>query len=190
MRIGLYQEAFQLPSDDYVRAFAECADLRHSQLCLSPLSGDERVRALNGKNYSNHELFDRLKTMRRSKIPLAMYYSFNLPGQDEAALRKTIFCTERLAQAYDPRLLMVYNQPHTLDPCSAMGRHPENYDITVALRTFQDYFDYCRVTAAERPGVLGNTQRGFTWEGRTPESESKMQPMWRGFAERQRFMCF
>jgi radical SAM superfamily enzyme YgiQ (UPF0313 family) len=190
VRIGIYQEAFQLPGEDYVAALAECADIRHSQIALSPLSGDEHVRALNGKPYTNHALFTLVRALRRHKFPLAVYYSFNLPGQDESALRKTIFVTQRMAQAYGTRSLMVYNQPHTLDPCSPMGRHPETYGINIALRTFQDYFDYCRLTAVERPGVLGSGQRGFTWEGRPPEMERKMQAMWASFARTQNYMCF
>ncbi len=190
VHIGLYQEAFQLPGEDYVAAFAECANLAHSQIALSPLSGDERVRALNGKCYTNHDLFVLLKALRRHKIPLAVYYSFNLPGQDETALRKTMFVTQRMAQVYGSRSLMVYNQPHTLDPCSPMGRYPEEYGISVELRTFQSYFDYCRFTATERPGVLGSSQRGFTWAGRPPEMERKMQVMWMQFAQAQTFLCF
>jgi hypothetical protein len=189
VRIGLYQEAFQLPSEDYIEAYSECADLKHSQIALSPLSGDERVREMNGKHYSNHELFTLTKVLRRRRIPLAIYYSFNLPGQDEAAMRKTMFVTERLGQSYPHPLLMVYNQPHTLDPCSPMSLHPEDFGISVELRSFQDYFDYCRLTAVELPGVQGNAQRGFSWHGRTPEMEAKMRAMWLAFARAQSFLC-
>ena len=190
VRIGFYYEAFQLPGEDFIEAFAECADLQHSQIALSLLSGDENVRRLNGKQYSNHELFDTLKTLRRHRLPLAIYYSFNLPGQDEGALRKTLFVTQRLEHLYPRPLLMVYNQPHTLDPCSPMGRHPEDFGIKIEYRSFQDYFDYCRLTAVEKPGVQGRAYRGFTWRGRAPEVEAKMQAMWLAFARSQSFLCF
>ncbi len=190
VRIGLYVEAFQLPGEDFLEAFAECADLRHSQIALSLLSGDEHVRRLNGKQYSNHELFAALKTLRRHRVPLAIYYSFNLPGQNEDALRRTLLVTQRLGQVYPHSLLMVYNQPHTLDPCSPMSRCPEDFGITVAYKSFQDYFDYCRLTAAENPGVLGYAYRGFTWRGRAPETEARMQAMWLAFARSQPFLCF
>lgn len=190
LRLGIYNEAFQLPSEDFCVAFAECADLEHSQLALSPLSGDERVRHLNGKAFSNHELFERLKTLRKLKVPLAIYYSFNLPGQNEASLRRTLFVSQRIGRLYPARHLIMYNQPHTLDPCSPMSRRPEDFDIDVLLHSFQDYYDYCRRTAIENPGVQGIRDCGFRWRGRTREEERRMQALWLGFSRQQRFLCF
>ena len=56
VHIGLYNEFFQLPEPAFVDAFAACADLEHSCLALSPLSGSEAVRRLNGKRFSDAEL--------------------------------------------------------------------------------------------------------------------------------------
>lgn len=189
VRIGVYNEAFQLPSEAFIEAFAECADLGHSQLALSVLSGDEKVRQMNGKRFGNAELFAAVRSMRRHKIPLAVYHSFNLPGSDETALRKTIFVTEQIGRIYSPSFLMVYNQPHTIDPCSPMSRHPEDYDLEVRLRSFEDYYEYCQLTAVERPGVLGVANRGFTWRGRTEAMERRMQQLWLAFCRSQRFAC-
>lgn len=190
IHIGLYNEAFQLPSQEFIEAFAECADLEHSQIALSLLSGDERVRRLNGKSYSNRELFTTLKVLRRFKVPIAIYYSFNLPGQDESSLRKTLFVSQRIGRLYPARLLIMYNQPHTLDPCSPMSLHPEKFDIEVDYRCFSDYYDYCRRTAIENPGVRQLLGCGFRWRGRTREAERKMQQLWLDFGRRQRFLCF
>lgn len=190
VRIGLYNEVFQLPSEDFVEAFAECAVRPHSQLALSLLSGDERVRRMNGKRFSNRELFAVLKVLKRHKLPVAIYYSFNLPGQDEASLRKTLLVSRHIGNLYPPRLLMMYNQPHTLDPCSPMSRHPEQFDIEVQLNSFREYVEYCQRTAAERPGVLGLSYRGFRWRGRTRDAERKMQQLWLDYGSRQRFLCF
>ena len=41
VRVGLYNEAFQLPSPGFVQAFAQTADLEHSQVALSLLSGTD-----------------------------------------------------------------------------------------------------------------------------------------------------
>ncbi|MBM3187174.1 MAG: radical SAM protein [Chloroflexi bacterium] len=190
LRVGLYNEAFQLPSDAFLEALAEVADLEHSQLALSLISGDEGVRRRNGKPFSNHELFERLRTLRRLKMPLAIYYSFNLPGQNEASLRRTLFVSQQIGRLYPARLLMMYNQPHTLDPCSPMSRSPDDHDLDIALNSFQDYYDYCRRTALEKPGVQGIDDRGFRWRGRTREEEHRMQALWTAFGRSQRFLCF
>ena len=190
LRVGIYNEAFQLPSDEFVEAFAERVDLEYSQLALSLLSGDERVRRLNGKAYSNRDLFARLKTLRRHKVPLAIYYSFNLPGQNEASLRNTLFVSQRIARLYPARHLIMYNQPHTLDPCSPMSTDPERYEIDTELKTFQDYYRYCQHTAIENPGVRGIEDCGYRWRGRTRDEERKMQALWTSFGQAQKFLCF
>jgi len=190
VRIGLYIECFTLPSDEFVRAYASIVDREHSQLCLSPLSGDEKVRALNGKDFGNHNLLLRVKTMRKLRIPLAVYYSFNLPGQTEETLRRTIFLTNAIGRAYPPQLLTVYNQPHTVDPYSPMSREPERYGIKVTYQTFDDYVQYCRRTAVEKPGVMGINDRGFAASVRSPQVEKRMQALWLDFARRQRYLCF
>ncbi|MCD6520733.1 MAG: radical SAM protein, partial [Anaerolineae bacterium] len=190
VRIGLYIEVFQLPHQSFIDAFAECADLNHSQIALSLLSGDEGVRRLNGKSFTNAQVFATLKAMKRRRIPLAVYYSFNLPGQNARTLRKTISITHHIGKLYPSSLLMVYNQPHTLDPCSPMSRDPQKFGLRIKLKTFQDYVDYCRLTAIEQPGVLGLAYKGFEWLGRTREEESRMQAMWSSFAQSAPFLCF
>lgn len=190
VRIGLYNEAFQLPSPGFVQAFADCADLSHSQLGLSLLSGDEGVRRLNGKHFSNRDLFKVLRTFKRHRVPIAIYYSFNLPGQNEATMRATIALSERICREYPPELLMMYNQPHTLDPCSPMSCNPDKYGIDIQFRSFKDYYNYCRQTEIEKSGVLGLDHRGFIWRGRTRSDERKMQELWLDFARKQTFPCF
>lgn len=189
IRVGLYNESFQLPSADFVEAFAGCADVRHSAIAVTVISGDEAVRRAHGKTFSNHELFARLRTLKRFRVPLLIFYSFNLPGQDVSTMRKSIFLADRIGALYPAPLLAVLNQPHTVDPCSPMTRDPERFDIDVSLRSFNDYFDYCRHTAAGMPGVFGFEGRGFIWRGRTREAQLRMQQLWVGFCRNKRFTC-
>ena len=186
VRIGLYNETFQLPSEDFCVAFAECADLRHSQFAISALTGDEDIRRLNGKTYSNHELFTLLRRLKRLRMPVGVYYSSNLPGQDEASLRKTTFVSERIGRLYPRGLLTMYRHPHTLDPCSPMSRDPERYDLDIGLLSFSDYVGYCRRTAA---GVPDFDDRGFRWRGRRPGDLQRMEQLWAEFSAQQRFPC-
>ena len=45
IRIGIYNEFFQLPSNDFIDEMCSTADLAHTEVAISPLSGDEEVRA-------------------------------------------------------------------------------------------------------------------------------------------------
>ncbi|MEA3346299.1 MAG: radical SAM protein [Chloroflexota bacterium] len=83
VRLGLYNEFFQLPSDGFLQLFTETADLSHTEAAITVLSGDESVRRLNGKFFSNRRLFHVLSWLRRHQIPIFVYFSTNLPGETE-----------------------------------------------------------------------------------------------------------
>jgi hypothetical protein len=62
LKIGLYNEFFQMPNLEFVDALART--LRPRTFCSGDyalLSGNERVRRLNGKHYSTEQLFDLLE---------------------------------------------------------------------------------------------------------------------------------
>jgi radical SAM superfamily enzyme YgiQ (UPF0313 family) len=61
VKISIYNEFFQNPEPAFIDDFAQSVDLSHSCVVLSPLSGDERVRRLNRKHFSNQALFDTLE---------------------------------------------------------------------------------------------------------------------------------
>ncbi|HXF63281.1 MAG TPA: radical SAM protein, partial [Caldilineaceae bacterium] len=81
VRIGIYNEFFQLPSKEFIDALGETADLRHTEVAISPLSGDEEVRRRNGKFYSNERFLRMLETLREYQVPIFVYFSLNLPGE-------------------------------------------------------------------------------------------------------------
>lgn len=69
VRIGIYNECFQLPSEDFLREFVETAEIVYSELAISPLSGSEKVRQLNGKHFTNSQLLRVLSILRLMKSP-------------------------------------------------------------------------------------------------------------------------
>ena len=74
VKIGLYNEFFQLPPDGFIKDFARSVDMEHSCLALSPLSGSERVRRLNGKRYSTTQFFDVLDYLNLHNVSIFVYF--------------------------------------------------------------------------------------------------------------------
>ena len=188
--IGLYNEHFQLPSKQFVEAFSRVADRRHSQLALTPLVGSEKVRRLNGKLYSNPEFLAVLAELRRYEIPIFVYFSLNLPGEDDKSFEKTLDLAGRVADSYPPQLLKMINMCHTVDPLSPMSVHPEQYAVEVSLRTFQDYYEYCRQTPRARPDARAGDLRGFTAKGRRLHALEIMAARWAEFCRGQQCQCY
>jgi radical SAM superfamily enzyme YgiQ (UPF0313 family) len=188
VRIGINNELFQLPSREFVEDFCETVDIDRSELALSLLSGSEKVRRLNGKHYSNEKLFETLEVMKNRQVPLYVYYSFNLPGEDEKAFRQTLQVAGRIRSVYPSHLLKMINMAHTLDPCSPMSRKPRRYAISIGLRSFMDYHEYCQQTLAIQAGEGPWKVRGFDY--RKDRSLEEMVRQWNEFCAQQPSSCF
>jgi tRNA A37 methylthiotransferase MiaB len=188
VRIGINNEHFQLPSQEFVSDFCNTVDIGRSELALSLLSGSEKVRRLNGKHYGNEQVFDILDLLKERQMPVYIYFSFNLPGEDEKAFRQTLRVAQRIGRSYPPHLLKMSNMAHTLDPCSPMSRTPRRFDIDIGLRSFKDYYDYCEQTLAIQAGEQPWKVRGFGY--RKNRSLQKMVRQWNEFCAGQACSCF
>ena len=190
VRIGINNEHFQLPAREFVEDFVQTADIARSELAFSLLSGSEKVRRLNGKYYPVPQLFRVVELMQKHQVPLYIYFSLNLPGEDERAFHKTLRVAEQIGRAYPPHLFKAINMVHTLDPCSPMSREPGRFGIQVKLRTFSDYYEYCRLTLDIPPGEAPWKERGFSFRGEQERSLDAITRRWDKFCEKQKFTCF
>jgi len=161
IKIGLYNECFQLPSTKFIKGFARVADPEHSCLAFSPLSGSERVRRLNGKIFSNAALINILDYVNLTGIFGLIYFSLNLPGETDETLSESIAFAEQLCEFYPPSRMRILSSCHTLDPLSPMATHPEKYAIHVTMHTFDDWYTYCRETQLADPTARTEAHRGF-----------------------------
>src|SRR5690606_18774808 len=161
IRIGIYNEFFQLPSREFIEELGATADLQHTEVAISPLSGDEQVRRQNGKFYSNERFLRMLGDLKRLKIPLFVYFSLNLPGESFKTFKRTLELAHAVGQNYPAHLLRMLNPCHTLDPVSPMSRNPDAYGMVVHYHTFRDYYEYCRSTGWEPRQVMRGQHRGF-----------------------------
>jgi hypothetical protein len=190
IKLGLYNEFFQLPSAEFLRAFAEAADLDHSEVAITVLSGDEKVRRLNGKFFSNRQLFQVLGWLRRYRLPIFIYFSANLPGERPETFSHTIDLARRMARYYPAELLRMHNQCHTVDPLSPLSLAPEQYGAQVSMHSFIDYYRYCQRTAYARRDVARGQWRGFSPNGRPPDGVEVMARQWDQYCAEQGFRCF
>jgi radical SAM superfamily enzyme YgiQ (UPF0313 family) len=159
--IGLVNEFYQLPPDAFVEGFAKRVVMAHSCVALSPLSGAEKVRRLNGKAYSDEEFWHTLTLLREHRVPVLVYFSLNLPGENDQTFEKALTLAERVYSFYPLHLLRIINSYHTLDPLSPMGVHPEKYGIEVSMSSFADYYKYCQSTCCTGPAARTGMHRGF-----------------------------
>lgn len=149
-RPGVYHECFQLPQPQFLAGLHAAFDPRHTTVVLSPLCADERLRRANGKGFSNARYFETLDWLAERQVPIELFYSMNLLGDDEGSFERTLAQIEEVAARLAGRPLTIYCQPVSLDPLAPMRDH-----VTAQLNTFRDYYEYCRADVAARPGYDG-----------------------------------
>ena len=188
--VGLYNEFFQLPSKKFLKAFADVADLNHTEVAISPLSGDEKVRRRNGKFYTNDRFIAMLRTLKQYKIPIFIYFSLNLPGETPQTFQRTLKMAAQISKVYPPELLRMLNPCHTIDPVSPMLIRPDMFDLTVNYKTFADYYAYCKGTGWQPRHVTRGQHRGFEMAGRPTHVVEQMAQQWDAFAAQQPGRCY
>jgi radical SAM superfamily enzyme YgiQ (UPF0313 family) len=161
IKIGLYNELFHLPKPEFIEAFAQVCDMTHSCIALSPLSGSMEVRRLNGKFFTDEELFDTLDLLDLYNVPILVYFSLNLLGENDDTIRQSIDLAERVCEFYPSSLLKILNSLHTIDPLSPLSTHPEEFGVERDMVTFADYYEYCRATYLNSPEARTEKHRGF-----------------------------
>ncbi|MBI3957788.1 MAG: radical SAM protein [Chloroflexi bacterium] len=190
IRIGIYNEFFQLPPKEFIEELGTTADLSHTEVAISPLSGDETVRRQNGKFYTNERFLRMLETLKRYEVPIFVYFSLNLPGETFQTFKSTLQLAHEVGKVYPHHLLRMLNPCHTLDPVSPMSRQPEAFGMTVHYRTFMDYYNYCKGTGWQPRHVVRGQHRGFEMNGRPAPVVEQMAQVWDMFARQQPFRCF
>ena len=79
---------------------------------------------------------------------------------------------------YPHSLLKILNTVHTIDPVSPMSMYPEKYGIQTSMRTFMDFYNYCRDTRKGGPGARVGLNRGYELSDPSARSLEAMANAW------------
>lgn len=178
VQISLYNEFFQLPSAEFIEAMASAVLLAHSCVALSPLVGNARVRRLNGKHFSNEQLYDVLDILQQKRMYLFVYFSLNLPGETNETFKETLSLAEEIFYFYPNSLLKIINSVHTIDPLAPMNVHPSAYGVGASMSSFRDFYQYCEQTLNQTPEARNGLHRGFDLLDSSTRSLQKMADEW------------
>jgi len=175
---GLYVESYQLPSDDLLVRLAGATHLDHTEVALTPLSGNTAVRRLHGKRYDNVQLVDTVRRTAELGVAVFAFFSLNLPGEDEQTVQETVALVRRLLEVAPADGFRAISICHTIDPLSPMSESPGAFGVDwVGLRTLDDYVSYAQ---SSRPFTFAPGERGFTLK--TPRNLPAMVAAWDALA--------
>lgn len=137
---GLYNELFQCPSVDFLRAVSLTFDKNLTSLVYSPLTGNEEQRKLNGKTFSNKSLLNSLRECYLLGLHAELAFSENLPGTNNKYNDEKNILINMVEDVYPG--IGVYSTKIALDPNSKMYLDPKKYGIKTTFKTFEEYYEY------------------------------------------------
>jgi hypothetical protein len=140
LQTKVYFESFSLPSERFLREFANTFILDGSVIALSPESGDERVRHRNKTfTYSNEELMKAISIAEKFKIRTDIFFAMGIPGERYSDLSKTSALKREIKRRFKS-IGRIWSAPISLEPASPWHLHPEEFGIVSTKQTFADFY--------------------------------------------------
>jgi radical SAM superfamily enzyme YgiQ (UPF0313 family) len=147
--MGMYLEVWQLPDTAFMEALARTCDPRFTTLVMTLLSGNEGIREVNGKYFTNEDFYERITCVEDLGMNHAPYFATGLPFETGETFRETLAMTKTLITDFNPSA--IFCTPLRLDPGSPMFENPEHYKIVKHFHGFRDYYDRCMKRAQNLP---------------------------------------
>jgi len=140
LRARVYFESFSLPSERFLREFANTFIREGSVIALSPESGDERVRCRNKTfAYSNEELMRTISLAETFGIKADIFFAMGIPGEKYSDLSKTAALRREIKRRFK-NIGRIWSAPISLEPASPWHLHPEEFGIVSTKQTFADFY--------------------------------------------------
>jgi radical SAM superfamily enzyme YgiQ (UPF0313 family) len=138
--VDFYFENWALPTERFLRAFADTFSAPHSYLAFSPDSGSEKVRRINkGFMYSNDELSAATRAAENLGVQADIFFSIGMPGETiKEALQTRDLITEMRESFSNIRRLMTWSVQ--LEPGSPQFERPGDFNMVTDRSGVVDYY--------------------------------------------------
>lgn len=137
--LDLYFETWGLPTETFLKAFAETFPSGDSYIAYSPDSGSEAIRDRNkGWSYSNEALRRNLALAEELGLSFDVFFTLALPGETLKEARETRALMDELRGGFQGlRRLMVWTVQ--LEPGSPQFEEPRAWGLRSDRRSFADF---------------------------------------------------
>ena len=162
IRPRVYFESFSLPSENFLKEFAQTFHLDSSIIALSPESGEERVRHRNKTfTYSNEELMRAISLAEEMGIRIDLFFAIGIPGERRSDLPKSVALRKEVKRRFK-NIGRIWSSPISLEPASPWHLHPEEFGIVSMTHTFSDFYH----RSSPGSGGIGYTLPDYMGDGK------------------------
>ncbi len=145
--IHLVVEFFTLADEDFIRQWKTWAVRSGSTLEVthSPESGNQQVRRIIGKNYTDRQLLDHCMLLAEYDIPQSIYFLLGLPGQSKATIEETLNLADKIVGIYASKFsrdhlrheVVAFNFMQIPDAGSNLFRNPEAFGFHIDFKNIE-----------------------------------------------------
>ena len=168
IRPRVYFESFSLPSDSFLKEFADTFNLDGSIIALSPESGEERVRYRNKTfAYSNEELMKSISAAEKLGIKIDIFFAIGIPGERYSDLSKSAFLRKEIKRRFK-NIGRIWSSPISLEPASPWHLHPEEFGIVSLKHSFSDFYH----RSSPEGGGIGYSIPDYMGDGKALDEQS------------------
>jgi B12-binding domain/radical SAM domain protein len=134
-------ELFTPADEEFIRFLTRFRPVDKVALTISPESGDNIVRILQGRNYSNEELIRNLKICLKFEVPISVFFMTTLAYETAETLNKTYKLWNALLHlGQRQRLINVELGPMILlDPGSLAFENPEKHGYHLKFQNLEEH---------------------------------------------------
>lgn len=141
--VGL--ELFYPADRSYLEKLSENKIAENVGLSISPDSGVESVRRVQGRIYTNEQLLRTARHCRELNIPLGVFFMVGLGHETVETMRQTWGLWEKILRIHREvkgysRIYVDFEPMIFLDPGSLAFDNPERYGYKLIFKTFRDYY--------------------------------------------------
>lgn len=163
--LGLYNEFFQVPSNEAIVKLLNKFHIPLSRVAFTPLTGHEETRHRYGKHFSNDELMRAVALLVDASCPVDIYFSPNVGDNLSVAFSASLELADKLIDRFGSRVRL-FCQPLRVEPLTPLATLDDAYfervlensqGMTEALAV-GDAKGYTRLIAA------WNARFGRRWE--------------------------
>ncbi|MFH2009440.1 MAG: radical SAM protein [bacterium] len=138
LRISMIHECLHLPSEEFLRSFADTFGPR-SRLDFVLLTASDELRRKNKDNYfSRADLMRCLERLEQLSVRGDLCFLTGLPFEEERHVQESIALCEEIGRRFNH--IGVNAEVLAIEPLAPMNRDPHSYGIESTARSFMDYY--------------------------------------------------
>ena len=134
---GFFYYLFQLPQPQFMKELVSILNQEKTVIGLSVMTGDENIRAQNGKPFKNNQLFKLLDVLKNNKVKIELYFMDDLKYSNNNTFLSTKEMINYIYEEYKYKNNLNIDISYGFEIIQPLS---EKYKNNCVFNSFKDYY--------------------------------------------------